>query len=84
MVPFPPLPRSLRGFFSNISFGNLAEHLEVNLTMFWGPTYDCVTWSFQLSLLSTLSLQQRVDYTSSFLTPALVPGVVSACKSPLR
>lgn len=35
-------------------------------------------WDFQLSELSTLNLQQFVNYCSDFLAPALVPGEVSA------
>lgn len=35
-------------------------------------------WSFQLSVLSTLSLQQFVNYSPGFPTPALVPTEVSA------
>lgn len=38
-------------------------------------------WNFQLSDLSTLSLQQFFNYSSGFPTPALVPMKISAVVS---
>lgn len=64
----------MRGSFSNIHCKDLVELLEVKLTKMWVcPMTGCP------SDLSTLSLQELVNYNSGFSPLVLVLIEVSAC-----
>ena len=60
--------QKLDGTFFDIYCGNLVELLEVNLTILWVPPCGWVSLEFKLLELSTLSLQQFINYSSSFPT----------------
>ena len=73
----------MRQKFYNIHCENLVELQEVKLTKVWWPPMTWLHWSFKLTDLFMLSLQQSKNYSSDFPTPALVPVEVSAHESPL-
>lgn len=70
--------------FSNIHCENWVEILEVKVTKVWDPHTCDSPWSFQLSDLSTLSLQQVINYSLGFSALTLVPTEVCLWVSPLR
>lgn len=84
MIPFPSPCQSMTGFFSDIYYGDLAELLEVNLTVQWGPHETGSPWHFSLSDFSTWSLLQFISYSSGFSTPELVPAEISTFESALE
>lgn len=71
-------------FSSSIHCEDLVGLLEVKISKAWGPSMIGSPWSFTLSALSTLSLQQFVYYSSGFPTPTLVLLAVSTCESLLQ
>ena len=73
----PPIGGGIRRFFSSVHRENQVELLEVKLTKVC-LSLTGLSWNFQLSDLSTLSLQQLVNYSSGFPAPALVPMESSA------
>lgn len=76
MILFPrPLPdRCTKRFFSNVYYGNLVELLEANLMYCGDPLSRGPPGIF----LSTLSLQQFVNYNSGFPILTVVSVTVSA------
>lgn len=72
--------------FSDIYSGDLLELLNVKVTKIVPPPpHEWVPWSFELSELTTLSLQRFVLYSSGFSTMELLPKAISApesCNSP--
>lgn len=72
MVPFLLPWLEMQEHFSSIYCWNLAELLEVNLTIVRPSTRMGSSWSLRLAL-STLSLQYSINHRSELHTPAVVP-----------
>lgn len=80
MLPYPPFPtRSPRHFFPQYLLW-LSCWAPRQISQYYGGLYD---WSFKLSEISALSLQQFTNYYSDFPTFSSVPEKVSAHESVL-
>ena len=70
--PNPPCQKH-KGICVRLCSQDLVKLLETKLTELWGPTCDWILLEFLPSELSTLSVQQFVNYSHSFLSQQLFP-----------